>query len=642
MNKKKFYITTAIAYASGKPHIGNTYEIILADSIARFMRMQGYDVFFMTGTDEHGQKIEDKAKENNLTPKQFVDAAAKEIKRIWDLMNTSYDKFIRTTDEDHQLQIQKIFKRLYDKGDIYKSEYEGWYCTPCESFWTESQLEEGKCPDCKREVKRAKEEAYFFKLSKYQDRLMEYIEKNPDFIQPESRKNEMINNFLKPGLQDLCVSRTSFAWGVKVPFDPKHIVYVWIDALSNYITGIGYDADGNSSELYKKYWPCDVHVIGKDIVRFHTIYWPIMLMALEIPLPKKVLGHPWLLFGDGSKMSKSKGNILYADDLSRLFGVDEVRYYVLSEMNYANDGIISHRQIIEKINSDLANILGNLVNRTITMQHKYFDGIVRKPASLLPQNDADKELIELIEITPKKVADLMMQYKVSDAIYEVMSLAKRCNKYIDETLPWTLFKNPEDHERLKKVMYNLLEGIRVISILLYPFIPSTSEKITAQLNTKKNSYSSTGVFGKLEDEIELGKPEILFSRIDTEKKLEEIEKEIREKQEADNIVYIGIEDFAKIELKTAKIIAAEPVKGAKKLLKLQVDIENKTRQIISGIAEYYTCEELIGKTVIVVTNLKPAVLRGETSEGMLLAASDKKTLSLLTLDKNMPTGSKVS
>ena len=642
MNKKKFYITTAIAYASGKPHIGNTYEIILADSIARFMRMQGYDVFFMTGTDEHGQKIEDKAKENNLTPKQFVDAAAKEIKRIWDLMNTSYDKFIRTTDEDHQLQIQKIFKRLYDKGDIYKSEYEGWYCTPCESFWTESQLEEGKCPDCKREVKRAKEEAYFFKLSKYQDRLMEYIEKNPDFIQPESRKNEMINNFLKPGLQDLCVSRTSFAWGVKVPFDPKHIVYVWIDALSNYITGIGYDADGNSSELYKKYWPCDVHVIGKDIVRFHTIYWPIMLMALEIPLPKKVLGHPWLLFGDGSKMSKSKGNILYADDLSRLFGVDEVRYYVLSEMNYANDGIISHRQIIEKINSDLANILGNLVNRTITMQHKYFNGIVRKPASLLPQNDADKELIELIEITPKKVADLMMQYKVSDAIYEVMSLAKRCNKYIDETLPWTLFKNPEDHERLKKVMYNLLEGIRVISILLYPFIPSTSEKITAQLNTKKNSYSSTGVFGKLEDEIELGKPEILFSRIDTEKKLEEIEKEIREKQEADNIVYIGIEDFAKIELKTAKIIAAEPVKGAKKLLKLQVDIENKTRQIISGIAEYYTCEELIGKTVIVVTNLKPAVLRGETSEGMLLAASDKKTLSLLTLDKNMPTGSKVS
>ena len=642
MNKKKFYITTAIAYASGKPHIGNTYEIILADSIARFMRMQGYDVFFMTGTDEHGQKIEDKAKENNLTPKQFVDAAAKEIKRIWDLMNTSYDKFIRTTDEDHQLQIQKIFKRLYDKGDIYKSEYEGWYCTPCESFWTESQLEEGKCPDCKREVKRAKEEAYFFKLSKYQDRLMEYIEKNPDFIQPESRKNEMINNFLKPGLQDLCVSRTSFAWGVKVPFDPKHIVYVWIDALSNYITGIGYDADGNSSELYKKYWPCDVHVIGKDIVRFHTIYWPIMLMALEIPLPKKVLGHPWLLFGDGSKMSKSKGNILYADDLSRLFGVDEVRYYVLSEMNYANDGIISHRQIIEKINSDLANILGNLVNRTITMQHKYFDGIVRKPASLLPQNDADKELIELIEITPKKVADLMMQYKVSDAIYEVMSLAKRCNKYIDETLPWTLFKNPEDHERLKKVMYNLLEGIRVISILLYPFIPSTSEKITAQLNTKKNSYSSTGVFGKLEDEIELGKPEILFSRIDTEKKLEEIEKEIREKQEADNIVYIGIEDFAKIELKTAKIIAAEPVKGAKKLLKLQVDIENKTRQIISGIAEYYTCEELIGKTVIVVTNLKPAVLRGETSEGMLLAASDKNTLSLLTLDKNMPTGSKVS
>lgn len=642
MNKKKFYITTAIAYASGKPHIGNTYEIILADSIARFMRMQGYDVFFMTGTDEHGQKIEDKAKEKNLTPKQFVDESANEIKRIWDLMNTSYDKFIRTTDEDHELQIQKIFKKLYDKGDIYKSEYEGWYCTPCESFWTESQLDEGKCPDCKRDVKKAKEEAYFFKLSKYQERLMEYIENNPDFIQPESRKNEMINNFLKPGLQDLCVSRTSFKWGIKVPFDPKHIVYVWIDALSNYITGIGYDADGNNSELYKKYWPCDVHVIGKDIVRFHTIYWPIMLMALDVPLPKKVLGHPWLLFGDGSKMSKSKGNILYADDLSRLFGVDEVRYYVLSEMNYANDGIISYRQIIEKINSDLANILGNLVNRTITMQHKYFEGIVKKPSSLLPENDTDRELIELIESTPKKVADLMIQYKISDAIYEIMALAKRCNKYIDETQPWTLYKNVEDHERLKKVMYNLLEGIRVVSILLYPFIPSTSEKISLQLNTRKTDINSTGIFGKLEDGIKLEKPEILFNRIDAEKKLSEIEEENNKSEENLNVAYIGIEDFAKVELKTANILSAEPIKGAKKLLKLQVEIENRTRQIVSGIAEYYTCEELVGKTVVVITNLKPAVLRGETSEGMLLAASDKNTLSLVTVDKKMPTGAKIS
>ncbi|NLF36383.1 MAG: methionine--tRNA ligase, partial [Clostridiaceae bacterium] len=410
MNKEKFYITTAIAYASGKPHIGNTYEIILADSIARFMRMQGYDVFFMTGTDEHGQKIEDKAKQSNMSAKQFVDKSAKEIKRIWDLMNTSYDKFIRTTDADHVVQIQKIFKKLYDKGDIYKSEYEGWYCTPCESFWTESQIEDGKCPDCGRDVKKAKEEAYFFKLSKYQNKLMEYIEKNPEFIQPESRKNEMINNFLKPGLQDLCVSRTSFEWGIKVPFDPKHIVYVWIDALSNYITGVGYDADGNNSDTFKKYWPCDVHVIGKDIVRFHTIYWPIMLMALDIPLPKKVLGHPWLLFGEGSKMSKSKGNVLYADDLAELFGVDEVRYYVLSEMNYANDGIISYKQIIDKVNADLANVLGNLVNRTITMQHKYFNGIVKKPESLLPQNQFDEELIELAKQTLNKVTELMKQY----------------------------------------------------------------------------------------------------------------------------------------------------------------------------------------------------------------------------------------
>ncbi|MDD3093183.1 MAG: methionine--tRNA ligase [Clostridia bacterium] len=642
MNKEKFYITTAIAYASGKPHIGNTYEIILADSIARFMRMQGYDVFFMTGTDEHGQKIEDKAKQSNMSAKQFVDKSAKEIKRIWDLMNTSYDKFIRTTDADHVVQIQKIFKKLYDKGDIYKSEYEGWYCTPCESFWTESQIEDGKCPDCGRDVKKAKEEAYFFKLSKYQDKLMEYIEKNPEFIQPESRKNEMINNFLKPGLQDLCVSRTSFEWGIKVPFDPKHIVYVWIDALSNYITGVGYDADGNSSEIYKKYWPCDLHVIGKDIVRFHTIYWPIMLMALDIPLPKKVLGHPWLLFGEGSKMSKSKGNVLYADDLAELFGVDEVRYYVLSEMNYANDGIISYKQIIDKVNADLANVLGNLVNRTITMQHKYFNGIVRKPESLLPQNQADEELIELANQTLSKVTELMRQYKVSDAIYEVMALAKRCNKYIDETLPWVLFKNPDDHKRLEYVMYNLLEGIRTVAILLYPFIPSTAEKILAQLNTKKTDIDSLKEYGQLEDQLTLNQPEILFSRIDVDKKLKEIEDSVKEDQEDANVVQIGIEDFAKVELKTAKIIKAEPIKGAKKLLKLQVDLNGKTRQIVSGIAQYYECEDLVGKTVIVITNLKPAMLRGELSEGMLLAASNSDKLSLVTIDKEMPSGCGVS
>lgn len=642
MNKEKFYITTAIAYASGKPHIGNTYEIILADSIARFMRMQGYDVFFMTGTDEHGQKIEEKAKESNLSPKQFVDGSVKEIKRIWDLMDTSYDKFIRTTDKDHELQVQEIFKKLYDKDDIYKSEYEGWYCTPCESFWTESQLLEGKCPDCGRDVNRTKEEAYFFRLSKYQDRLMEYIEHNPLFIQPESRKNEMVNNFLKPGLQDLCVSRTSFQWGIKVPFDPKHVIYVWVDALSNYITGIGYDADGNSSDLFKKYWPCDVHVIGKDIVRFHTIYWPCMLMALDLPLPKQILGHPWLLFGDGSKMSKSKGNILYADDLAALFGVDEVRYYVLSEMNYANDGIISYKQIIDKVNTDLANVLGNLVNRTITMQHKYFGGQVEKPESLEPENDFDKELISLIKETPDKVASHMRQYKVSDAIYEIMVLAKRCNKYIDETLPWNLFKNEQDHPRLKRVMYNLLEAIRVIAVLLAPFIPATSEKILIQLNTQKTDIESIKIFGQLEDGIILKAPEILFNRIDVDKKLQEIEKAQEEVEAFEGILQIDIEDFAKVNLKTAKILQAEAIKGAKKLLKLQVDVGGQAIQIVSGIAEHYTCEELVGKNVIVITNLKSVTLRGELSQGMLLAASSGKTLALVTVDKDMPSGSSVS
>ncbi len=645
MNKEKFYITTAIAYASGKPHIGNTYEIILTDTIARYMRMLGYDVFFMTGTDEHGQKIEENAKKAGMSPKEFVDKSAKEIKRLWDLMDTSYDKFIRTTDDYHVLQTQKIFQKLYDKKDIYLDKYEGWYCTPCESFWTQSQLIDNKCPDCHREVEKTKEDAYFLKLSKYQDRLMKHIEENPSFIQPESRKKEMVNNFIKPGLQDLCVSRTSFKWGIEVPFNKEHVVYVWIDALSNYITGLGYDADGNSEENFKKYWPCDLHVIGKDIVRFHTIYWPIMLMAMDIPLPKRILGHPWLLFGDGSKMSKSKGNILYADDLSDYFGVDAVRYYVLSEMNYANDGIISHKQMIDKINADLANVLGNLVNRTITMGHKYFDGLVYRPENLEDGLDVDKDLINTILETPKKVTALMKDYKVNEAIHEILALAKRSNKYIDETMPWTLNKDEQDTIRLKRVMYNLLESIRVLGVLLSSFMPSTANKVLDFLNTKQRDYNSLLSFGNLEDQIVLNKTQILFNRIDVDKKMAEIEEALKKDDEKEedlaNVQLISIDDFAKVELKTGKILEAEPVKGAKKLLKLQVDIGRKI-QIVSGIAQYYSPDELIGKNIVVVSNLKPALLRGEKSEGMLLAASNNDSLSLVSLDKDMAPGTGVS
>lgn len=644
MSKEKFYITTAIAYASGKPHIGNTYEIVLSDSIARYMRMKGYDVFFMTGTDEHGSKIEEKAAAKGCSPKQYVDDTAKEIKRIWDLMDTTYDKFIRTTDKDHEAQVQNIFQKLYDQGDIYKGEYEGWYCTPDEAFWTETQLVDGKCPECGREVKKAKEEAYFFRLSKYTGRLVEYIESHPKFIQPESRKNEMMNNFLKPGLQDLCVSRSSFKWGVPVPFDDKHVVYVWIDALSNYITGIGYDAKGNSSDMFKKYWPCDVHVIGKDIIRFHTIYWPIMLMALDLPLPKQVLGHPWLLFGDGAKMSKSRGNIMYADDLVSFFGVDEIRYYCLSEMNYANDGIISYKQIIEKVNSDLANVIGNLVNRTITMEYKYFNGQVKRFTDVDAAYTSDRELTDCIIEAPKKVDAAMKEYRISDAIAEIIVLAKRCNKYIDEMAPWSLFKDEKDHERLARVMYNLLEGIRVIGVLLAPFVPATSKKILEQLNTKATGLDTLDTFGNLEDGIFLLKPEILFNRIDTEKKLAEIE-EINSKKEGpkvEGVAEIGIEDFAQVRIKTGRIISAEAIKGAKKLLKLQVEIGQETRQIVSGIAEYYTTEDLVGKTVVVIVNLKPVMLRGVLSSGMLLAASSNGKLSLVTIDNDLPSGSGIS
>ena len=644
MGKEKFYITTAIAYASGKPHIGNTYEIVLSDSIARYMRMKGYDVFFMTGTDEHGSKIEEKASAKGCSPKQYVDDTAKEIKRIWDLMDTTYDKFIRTTDKDHEAQVQNIFQKLYDQGDIYKGEYEGWYCTPDEAFWTETQLVDGKCPECGREVKKAKEEAYFFRLSKYTDRLIEYIESHPKFIQPESRRNEMMNNFLKPGLQDLCVSRSSFKWGVPVPFDDKHVVYVWIDALSNYITGIGYDAKGNSSDMFKKYWPCDVHVIGKDIIRFHTIYWPIMLMALDLPLPNQVLGHPWLLFGDGAKMSKSRGNIMYADDLVSFFGVDEIRYYILSEMNYANDGIISYKQIIEKVNSDLANVIGNLVNRTITMEHKYFNGLVKRFTDVDAAYTSDRELTDCIIETPKKVDAAMKEYRISDAIAEIIVLSKRCNKYIDEMAPWSLFKDEKDHERLARVMYNLLEGIRVIGVLLASFVPLTSKKILDQLNTKATGLDTLDTFGNLEDGIILCQPEILFNRIDTEKKLAEIE-EINKKKEGpktEGIMEIGIEDFARVQLKTGRIISAEAIKGAKKLLKLQVEIGQETRQIVSGIAEYYTPEDLVGKTVVVIVNLKPVMLRGVLSLGMLLAASNGGKLSLVTIDGDLPSGSCIS
>lgn len=645
MSKGKYYITTAIAYTSGKPHIGNTYEIILADAIARFKRQQGYDVFFMTGTDEHGQKIEQKAKEAAKTPKEFVDGVAGEIKKIWDSMNTSYDKFMRTTDKDHEEQVQKIFKKLYDQGDIYKGEYEGLYCTPCESFWTESQLVDNNCPDCGRPVTTTKEEAYFLRLSKYQDRLVKYIEENPDFIQPESRKNEMINNFLKPGLQDLCVSRTSFKWGIPVSFDEKHVVYVWIDALSNYITGLGYDVDGNHGERYNRYWPADLHLIGKDILRFHTIYWPIMLMALGEPLPKQVFGHPWMITGEG-KMSKSKGNLIYADDLARHFGVDGVRYYSLHEMPFAQDGTITWELVMERINSDLANVLGNLVNRTVTMVNKYFDGVIEGPKV---KDSLDDELIRLALETPKKVEDKMSQLRVSDAIGEVFTLLRRSNKYIDETTPWILGKDPNQRGRLATVLYNLLESIRFSAVMLHSFLPDTAEAIFKQLNTTVTGWDSLSEFNGIKVNDKVGNPEILFGRIDIDKKLQEIKDEMEgEEQRVEEEVkvepkeMITIEDFDKVELRVAKVLEAEKHPKADKLLVLKLQVGNETRQVVSGIAKDYQPADLVGKSVILVANLKPVKLRGIESQGMILAASDNKKLVLGSLDGEIASGTLIS
>lgn len=647
MSKGKFYITTAIAYTSRKPHIGNSYEIVMTDAIARYKRLQGYDVFFQTGTDEHGQKIEEIAAAEGITPKQHVDRVAGEIRKICDLLNTTYDNFIRTTDPDHEKVIQKIFKKLYDQGDIYKGHYEGMYCTPCESFWTESQLVDGKCPDCGREVKPAREEAYFLKLSKYQKQLEEYIESNENFIYPESRKKEMLNNFIKPGLQDLCVSRTSFKWGIPVDFDPKHVVYVWLDALANYITGIGYDPDG-SSEQYKKYWPADVHIIGKDIVRFHTIYWPIMLMALGEPLPKQVFGHPWLLFGT-DKMSKSRGNVIYADDLVDLFGVDAVRYYLLAEMPYASDGSITYENMIERYNADLANTLGNLVNRTVAMTNKYFDGVVQ-PGDV--SEDIDNELKSLAVETVGKVDKLLSEYRVSDTLDAIFTLAKRCNKYIDETTPWALAKDEEKKARLGTVLYNLLESIRFIAVLLSPFLPETSDKILAQLNTDIKDYDSLSAFGALKAGTVVGKAEPLFARIDAKEMFEKIEartkaaqeaakEENAEVEEAEGLAKIGIEDFSKVELRVAEIKDCEPVKKAKKLLKLTLDDGSKTPRIVaSGIAKWYKPEDLIGHKVIVVSNLKPAVLCGVESNGMILAADAKDEAKVVFVD-GMPNGAKI-
>ena len=664
-NKGPFYMTTAIAYTSGKPHIGNTYEIVLADSIARYKRQQGYDVFFQTGTDEHGQKIELKAEEAGITPKEFVDNVSGEIKRIWDLMNTSYDKFIRTTDDYHEKQVQKIFKKLYDQGDIYKGSYEGMYCTPCESFWTESQLVDGKCPDCGREVKPAKEEAYFFRMSKYADRLIEHINTHPEFIQPVSRKNEMMNNFLLPGLQDLCVSRTSFKWGIPVDFDDKHVVYVWLDALTNYITGIGYDADGNSSEQYKKFWQADIHLIGKDIIRFHTIYWPIFLMALGEPLPKQVFGHPWLLQGDG-KMSKSKGNVIYADDLVDMFGVDAVRYFVLHEMPFENDGVISWELMVERMNSDLANTLGNLVNRTIAMSNKYFGGNVAKTgadttgagtdengASL----DFDAELKAVVTGTKARVEDKMKTLHVADAITEIFTLFKRCNKYIDETMPWALAKDETKKDRLSEVLYNLVESITVGANLLTPYMPETAERILAQLypaNPKagERDFDDLDKFGLRENDIKVTeKPEILFARLDLEEVMKEVEKiqetqkkaaGIKDYPKVEKKPEITIDDFDKIQIQVGEVIKCEPVKKAKKLLVSQIRIGDEVRQIVSGIAAYYKPEEMVGKKVAVVTNLKPCKLCGVESQGMILAAADdENNLSVLTVDKDIIEGSEI-
>lgn len=643
-DKGKFYITTAIAYTSRKPHIGNSYEIVLTDAIARFKRLQGYDVFMLTGTDEHGQKIEEYAKAANVTPKEYVDKVAGEIKGICDLLGTSYDKFIRTTDDYHEKTVQKIFKKLYDQGDIYKGTYEGMYCTPCESFWTESQLVDGKCPDCGREVKPAKEEAYFLRLSKYQKQLEEFIESNENFIYPEQRKKEMLNNFIKPGLQDLCVSRTSFKWGIPVTFDDKHVIYVWIDALSNYITALGYDPDG-SSDLYKKYWPADVHIIGKDIVRFHTIYWPIMLMALGEPLPKQVFGHPWLLFGE-DKMSKSRGNVIYADDLVDLLGVDAVRYYLISEMPYASDGSITYETIIERYNSDLANTFGNLVNRTIAMQNKYFDGVIQQPSA---PEEVDGELKQFALDTVTKIEKCFETYRVADAIEAVLNLAKRSNKYIDETMPWALGKDEAKKERLGTVLYNLLEAIRYIAVLLTPFMPTTAEKIFEQMNCDIKDYDSLTTFGALKSGTCVNKAEALFARIDAEKMLEEIAAKQEEaakaekaaKEKVEGLAEIGIDDFSKVELKVAEITACEPVKKAKKLLKLTVNDGSGTpRQVVSGIAPWYKPEDLIGKSVIIVANLKPAKLCGEVSNGMILAG-DVSESDVKVVFVDMPAGTKI-
>ena len=648
MAKKTFYLTTAIAYTSGKPHIGNTYEAILADSIVRFKRQQGYDVRFQTGTDEHGQKIELKAAEAGVTPKEFVDKVSGEIKTIWDLVGTSYDKFIRTTDEYHEKQVQKIFKKLYDQGDIYKGYYEGMYCTPCESFFTESQLVDGKCPDCGRECTPAKEEAYFFRMSKYADRLIEHINTHPEFIQPESRKNEMMNNFLLPGLQDLCVSRTSFKWGVPVDFDPKHVIYVWIDALSNYITGLGYDVDGNNDELYNKYWPADLHLIGKDILRFHTIYWPIMLMALDVPLPKQIFGHPWLLQGDG-KMSKSKGNVIYADDLANLFGVDAVRYFVLHEMPFDNDGTITWELMVERMNSDLANTLGNLVNRTISMSNKYFDGVVENKGVC---DDVDADFKETVLAAPKKVAEKMDKLRVADAITEIFALFKRCNKYIDETMPWALAKEEDKKDRLATVLYNLIEGINIGASLLEPFMPETSKKILQQINAEARAFDDMEEFGKYKSGNKVTeKPEILFARMDIKDVMEKVEEiKAAQKKDAEGEKYpeveakpeITIDDFDKVQIQVGEVIKCEPVPKAKKLLVSQIKIGAETRQIVSGIAKYYKPEEMVGKKVAVITNLKPCKLCGVESQGMILAAGDDEgNLSVVTVDKDIVSGSEI-
>ena len=655
--RPKYYITTAIAYTSGKPHIGNTYEIVLADSIARFKRQQGYDVFFQTGTDEHGQKIELKAEEAGITPKEFVDNVSTEIKRIWDLMNTSYDKFIRTTDADHEAQVQKIFKKLYDQGDIYKGYYEGLYCTPCESFFTESQLVDGKCPDCGRPVTPAKEEAYFFKMSKYAPRLIDYINTHPEFIQPVSRKNEMMNNFLLPGLQDLCVSRTSFTWGIPVSFDPKHVTYVWLDALTNYITGIGYDCDGNSSEQFNKLWPADLHLIGKDIIRFHTIYWPIFLMALDLPLPKQVFGHPWLLQGDG-KMSKSKGNVIYADDLVDLFGVDAVRYFVLHEMPFENDGVITWELLVERMNSDLANTLGNLVNRTISMSNKYFGGVVTKTGAA---EEVDDDLKAVVTATKAKVAAKMEELRVADAMTEIFGLFKRCNKYMDETMPWALAKDEAKKDRLEEVLYNLVESITIGACLLESFMPETTEKILAQLNAEKRSYEELDQFGLYTSGNQVtDQPQILFQRLDVKEVMEKVEV-IQAKQKAAMAAASGeeekeeeavidlepkeeitFEDFGKMQFQVGEIISCEPVKKSKKLLCFQVKVGSQTRQIVSGIKAYYKPEDTIGMKVMVLTNLKPAKLAGMMSEGMLLCAEDAEgNVCLMTPEKAMPAGAEI-